>query len=425
MIALEVFMDVFALRRQGLTFRAIAKKLGIHRNTVKKYLEEGKPPRYKKTKRQESILDPYRQLIRDWLERDDYRATWIYNRIQSLGYGGGYDTVKHYVRKIKQRNQRQAFIRFETVPGLQAQVDWADFQVADLNGRPQQTVYLFLMVLGFSRAMYAELAASCTLQAFMDAHIRAFHYLGGIPLEILYDNMRHVVIDKADGKPVFNVEFSHFARHYGFRPVACRAYSPWVKGKVERPVDYIREGFWRGYGFHGMDRTNTDLLTWLTDTANCRNHGTHRQLVSGRWQQEKASLSPLPASDYDTSLKLYRKVYKDCMISYNASHYQLPPQAVGKKVLLKIKDQLIRFYDDDQLLVTHPQAAEKGSWITDPAITEQIHAQRRRRGKANRYGRVKGKATRGLVNASLFPQVLYRPLSVYDQFAQGGDAWTS
>ena len=332
--------------------------------------------------------------------------------------------MKHYVRKIKERNQRQAYIRFETVPGLQAQVDWADFQIADLYSALQTTVYLFVMVLGFSRAMYAELVVSCTLQSFMDAHIRAFHYLGGIPLELLYDNMRHVVVGNTFGKPRFNIEFAHFAHHYGFTPIACPPYSPWVKGKVERPVDYIRESFWRGYSFLSLEQTNCDLLGWLSDTANCRVHGTHRQPVDLRWQQEKPSLSACPASDYDTSVKAYRKVYKDCMISYNASRYQVPPEVIGKKILLKVKDGVIRFYDDDRLLVTHSEAAQKGSWITDPAITEQIHAQRQRR-KSRPYGRVKGKATRGLVNASLFPQVLYRPLSIYDQFAQGGDAWTS
>jgi len=169
MIAMEVFMDIFALRRQGLSFRAIAKKLKVHRNTVKKYLEEGAvPPRYNSSTRKESILAPYFQIISDWLEQDDYRATWIYQRIRALGYGGGYDTVKHHVRKIKEANRRKAYIRYETVPGLQAQVDWADFQVADLTGAAVRTVYLFLMVLGFSRAMYAELVTSCTLQAFMD-----------------------------------------------------------------------------------------------------------------------------------------------------------------------------------------------------------------------------------------------------------------
>lgn len=421
MISWEVYMDIVALHRQGHTERAIARKLGIHRNTVKKYIQEGQTPRYNGSRRRESILSPYHQVIEDFLEEDDYRATWIYKRIRQLGYKGGYDTVKLHVRKVKQKRRRQAYIRFETIPGLQGQMDWADFQVADHHGG-SFTVYLFVLVLGFSRAMFAMFVDRCTLQAFMDAHIHAFHYLGGIPMEMLYDNMKHVVISREDSQATFNVEFSHFAQHYGFKPMACPPYSPWVKGKVERPIDYIREDFWRGYTFTTLEQANRDLLIWLSETANRRDHGTHRQRVDVRWQQELASLSPCPTRDYDTAIKEYRKVYKDCSISYNASRYQVPPEVIGKKILLKIKDGIIRFYDDDRLLVTHEQARQKGSWVTNDAITAQIHNQRQQK-KKPKYGRRKAKATRGLVNASLFPQVVYRPLSVYEQISQGGGTW--
>lgn len=420
MISWEQYMDILALRRQGFSLREISAKLGRHRNTVTKYITNQGPPTYKKVNRKESILAPYVQLIDQWLEQDNYRGTWIYNQIKNLGYAGGYDTVKNHVRKIKERNQRKAFIRFETVPGLQGQMDWADFQVAD--GADTSTVYLFLFVLGFSRAMYAEFVPICTLEALMDAHIHTFHYLGGVPLEVLYDNMKHVVVGRSQNKVMFNVEFEHFCRHYGFKPVPCPPYSPHVKGKVERPVDYVRESFWRGYRFTSIEQANNDLRIWLSQTANRRVHGTHRQGVDIRWHQELASLKPCPATDYDTSIKVYRKVYKDCMISYNASHYQVPPDVIGKKVLLKIKNGLIRFYDDDRLVASYAVSTDKGSWITDPAIIEQIHRQRVCQRK---YGRVKAKATRGLVNASLYPQVLYRPLSVYEQLAAGGGPWTN
>jgi transposase len=422
MISWERYMDILALRRQGLSLRKISDMLGIHRGTVTKYVNQGHPPNYKKTKRKESIIDPYVQLIDEWLGQDNYRASWIYHQIKNLGYAGGYDTVKHHVRKIKERYRRKAFIRFETVPGLQGQMDWADFQVAEQAGTT--TLYLFLLVLGFSRAMYAELVPNCTLQCFMDVHIRAFKYLGGIPLEVLYDNMKNVVIGRSQTKAIFNVEFDHFCRHYAFKPVPCTPYSPHVKGKVERPVDYVREGFWRGYSFTTIEQANRDLLAWLNQTANRRVHGTHRQAVDVRWQQEVSCLTPCPATDYDTSIKLYRKVYKDCMISYNASLYQVPPDVVGKKILLKIKDGVIRFYDDDRLLASYHESSQKGTWTTDPAITGQI-LQYRQDQRQRPYGRIKAKATRGLVNGSLFPQVLYRPLSVYDQFAQGGGPWTN
>lgn len=424
MISWEVYMDILALHQQGLSQREITRKTGRHRTTVSKYIQEGQVPAYKRTQRRESILTPYYPIINDFLEEDDYRATWLYERIKQFGYTGGYDTVKMYVQKVKKKRQRLAHIRFETVPGLQGQMDWADFQVADFDGGTL-TVYLFVMVLGFSRALFAMFVDRCTLQAFMDAHIQAFHYLGGIPMEMLYDNMKNVLIRGQGGEKVFNVEFSHFAHHYGFKPVVCPPYSPWVKGKVERPIDYIREAFWRGYSFSTVEKANQDLLIWLTETANRRKHGTHRQMVDMRWHQERASLSPCPISDYDTSIKEYRKVYKDCSISYGASRYQVPPDVIGKKILLKIKNGMIRFYDDDRMLVTYAQAKEKGSWQTHADITAQIQNQRRQQTKKQKCGRWKARATRGLVTATLFPQVLYRPLSVYDQISEGGGPWTN
>lgn len=424
MITLEDVMDILTLHRQGLTNREISRRLGVHRNTVTRHIERGAPPEYRKQKRKESILTPYHQLIEDWLAQDNYRGTWIFTKIKQLGYRGSYDTLKPYVRKIKDRERRQAYLRFETVPGLQAQMDWADFQVLEPRGAGL-TLYLFLLVLGFSRAMYAELLSRCTLQSFMDAHIRAFRYLGGVPLEILYDNMKNVVNRRRQGVAEFNLEFTHFSRHYMFKPVACPPYSPWYKGKVERPVDYIRESFWRGYHYRGIEQANRDLLRWLSETANCRVHATHRQPVNDRWSQDIACMSHAPSRDYDTSLKVYRKVYKDCLVSYDASRYQLPPDVVGKKVLLKVKDGSIRFFDDDRLLATYEVSSRKGSCSTSPFFNEQILALRREKRRSRPYGADKGKATRGLVDASLYPQVMQRPLSVYEAFAQAGDQWNN
>ena len=423
MISWERFMDILALHRQGLSLRKISDKLGMHRKTITKYITQGHTPGYRKVEKKESILTPYLPMIDQWLELDNYRASWIFHQIRNLGYSGGYDTVKHHVRKVKERFRRKAFIRFETVPGLQGQMDWADFQINNPDGSAT-ALYLFLLVLGFSRAMYAELVPICTLQCFMDVHIRAFHYLGGVPLEMLYDNMKHVVTGRSNGKAVFNVEFEHFARHYGFKPIPCPPYSPWVKGKVERPVDYIRESFWCGYHFTSLQKTNEDLLAWITQTANRRVHGTHHQAVDARWKQELTSLAPCPPSDYDTCIKLYRKVYKDCMISYNASHYQVPPEMVGKKVLLKVKDGVISFYDDDRLLTAHAESEQKGGSITDPSIIEQIR-QLHQKQRSSPYHRIKARATRGLADESLFPQVHCRPLSVYDQLLKGGGLWNS
>lgn len=422
MICTEVFMDILAFHRQGHSMRWIAKKLGIHRNTVKKYITQKKQPQYNKQKRRESILAPFHEMIRDWLEQDNYQATWIFDKIKDLGYTGGYDTVRYFVRDIKNQKAKMAYIRFETEPGHQAQMDWADFKVLDPDGS-NFFVYLFAMVLGFSRALFACFVDQCTLQAFMDSHIAAFHYLGGVPQETLYDNMRHVVIINKAGQRHFNPEMVDFAVHYGFSLQPCPPYSPWVKGKVERPIDYIRERFWRGYRFESIQKANHDLRDWLDTVANQRNHGTYKQPVSCRWQQEKAFLGPLPAADYDTSVKVFRKVYKDCQVSYNANQYVLPHHVVGKRIMLKVKNGTIRFYDDDHLIVTYKMPDGKHQLVGNPLFYEQL--QRDRDQWKRKYGRNKGAATRGLVNSSLFPQVMYRPLSDYDRLVQGGASWNN
>ena len=167
----------------------ISRTLGIHRKTVKKHIETDAFPQYHKRKRGISILDPYKQIINDYLDQDDYQGTWIFDRLKRSGYSGSYDTLKHYVANIKEQKTRLAYIRSEPEPGLQAQVDWGDFQVQEPNGRTT-TVYAFELVLGYSRGMYVEFAERCSLDVFMDCHIKAFRYLHGISAEILYDNMK-------------------------------------------------------------------------------------------------------------------------------------------------------------------------------------------------------------------------------------------
>jgi transposase len=422
-VSKEVYMDIKAMHRSGKSIRAIAKELHLHRRTVKKHICEEEFPRYRKTARRESILAPHYQTIRDYLDEDDYKATWILSRLKNRGYAGGYDTVKRFVRTIKERKNRLAYARFETEPGRQAQFDWGDFQIVESSGRTT-TIYAFMLVLGFSRATYTEFFERATLESFMDGHIWAFRFLGGVPAEILYDNMKHVVVghDEA-GRPIFNSEFLHFAHHYGFQPRLCPPSSPWMKGKVERPIDFLRERFWRGYEFSSLGKANTDVRVWLEEVANLRVHGTHYRRVEERWKEERPELGPLPVSDYDTSLKTFRKVYRDCQISFNANRYVVPHRVVGQRVMLKVKNGLIRIYRDQELLATYEEPTTKRNVVADPRFYEELRRDKEQ--LRRKYGRSKGKATRGLVNRSLWIDVHHRPLAEYERYAQGGVAWNS
>ncbi|MFQ5949785.1 MAG: IS21 family transposase, partial [Nitrospiria bacterium] len=241
-------MDILLLQKKGLSQRHIARRLGISRKTVRKYIEGlGFPERMRLQR--ESKLNRFDENITSWLKEDGhYSATWIYDHLLIMGFDGSYEIVKRRVKRLKEERQRVAYIRFETEPARQAQVDFGEFQIELPDGGIKK-LYLFSMILGYSRKLYSVFINRCDLPTFLDCHIDAFAYFGGVPQEILYDRMKNVYIGKVAGKSKFNDTLTAFALHYGFKPEVAPAYAPWVKGKVERPFSFIREGFWRGYGF--------------------------------------------------------------------------------------------------------------------------------------------------------------------------------
>jgi transposase len=139
------------MKRKGLSQREIARKLGVSRNTVKKYIEHQGYPETDRIKiNRKSLLDPFRGNIAAWLDEDmEYKATWIYDRLRPMGFSGSYEIVKRAVHAIREERQRIAYMRFETEPGFQSQVDFGEFQVENADGTILR-LYLFSMILGFS-----------------------------------------------------------------------------------------------------------------------------------------------------------------------------------------------------------------------------------------------------------------------------------
>jgi len=414
-------LDIITLHRKGLKQRAIARKLGISRNTVKKYVENPdlafEPPQRRKRK---SLLDPFGDNIKAWIEEDsDYTATWIYDRLSNMGFIGSYEIVKRRVHQIKENYHKVAFMRFETEPGYQAQVDFGEFQVARPDGSVTK-LYLFSMILGYSRKMYAELIERCNLPTFLDCHIHAFEYLGGVPDQILYDRMKNVYIGKIAGKKKFNDTLMGFALHYGFKPEVAPAYAAWVKGKIERPYSFIREGFWRGYGFICLETANLDLTDWLSKKDR-RVHGTTHEVVDVRFYREKSHLNMLPPRAFDTSWRVYRKVYKDCTVRFEGNSYVVPHTLVGKQIILRVKDRTLRVFYNDRLVVTYEIPEGKGHLVQDKRFYAALKKDREMNKRKYRNGRrIKGRA-RYTISPSK-PQyamdVQVRPLSVYDQLVE-------
>ena len=329
----EIWVNIRSDRQKGLNYTEIGRKHGIDPRTAKKYATAEEKPTYKSRTKQ-SILDPYKEAIDTMLAEAPYSAVILLERITEQGYAGKYTIVKDYVRTKKKELNHQATVRFETIPGLQGQVDWAHFEQYKVFEEGQyKKLYCFLMILGYSRTRYIEFVTDMTTETLLRCHINAFRYFGGYPQEILYDNMKQVVVKRLlkQKDSTLNSQFEDFAGFYGFKPVLCRPYRGQTKGKIERTVSYVRGNFMTGIKYDGLPDLNSQALKWC-NKVNSKVHGTTNKVPLSELQKE--NLNPL-TREYIMDKIEFRKIGKDCLISYNGSKYSVPSKYALKEAAVR------------------------------------------------------------------------------------------
>jgi hypothetical protein len=299
-------------------------------------------------------------------------------------------------------------VRFETPPGEQAQVDLARFEV-EFTDEPGVTriVWLFSMVLGYSRLIWARFVVHQDLQSVLRCHIAALEAVGGAPREILYDRMKTAVIgEDPDGLVIYNRALLDLARHYGFQPRACRPYRPKTKGKVERPFRYIREDFFLGASFRNLDDLNAQLRHWLDTVANPRLHATTERIVNEAFAEERPSLKPLPLAPYRTVLKLERRLSHEGMVSVSGNLYSVPETTRRRVLDVHVFADQIQIFEDGVVVATHVPLEGRNQKRLDPAHRKVLPARKRRRAEAEHPIRRTG------------DQVARRSLDFYDAVAR-------
>jgi transposase len=289
---------------QGLSKMAIAERLGISRRTVYHWISTGQLERdlaadvaYRPRPPVPTKLDPYKSLVDARLaEFPELTAVRLFAEVQAAGYGGSLTQLKRYVRRIRPTPPPEPVRRFETPPGQQAQVDFARFRV------PWGVRYALLVVLGYSRLLWLRFGARQDLPTLCAGLEAAFHSFGGVPAELLFDQMRAVVLRDlrlAGSALTTNAEFRRFAAHWGFRIRACRPYRAQTKGKVERPIRYLRQSFFYGRTFVSDADLNAQVERWLATVANQRIHQTtHVQPAERFAREEQPLLQPLAPRPY-------------------------------------------------------------------------------------------------------------------------------
>lgn len=316
MVRLGELMMILELHRR-VSITAIARRTGRDPKTIRKYIERGiEAPVYgPRQVGRPSKIAPYLDYLRERVSAfPDLTAARLTREIRDMGYVGAYTAVKRYLAAIRPENGPKPFeVRFETPPGVQAQVDFARF-VVEFMDEPgvSRIVWLFGLVLGHSRFLFARYVMHQDLQTLLRCHMAAFDAIGGVPIEILYDRMKTAVTGEDDqGHIIYNRSLLALARHYRFMPRACRPYRAKTKEKVERPFSYIRRDFFLGRNFRNLDDLNAQLIDWLDTVANVRVHGTTQRIIAEAFAAEQLDLQSLPAKPYDAVLKLERRVSHD------------------------------------------------------------------------------------------------------------------
>jgi transposase len=357
MITCDTWGMIKALHRQGWAQRKIARELDVDPKTVRRALHQETRQAYRRGAQPATLLTGYDAFIRGRVVEVDYNARRLFEELRTQGYRGGYDTVKLFVRPLRAERDRvvAATLRFETAPGHQAQVDWGSTwaQLGDTRIR----VHLFVMVLGYSRRLYAEFTSDETLASLIRCHEHAFDWFGGLTEEILYDNPKTVVLkrDWAGRVIEWNPQFWDFARYYGFTPRLCRPYRAQTKGKVESGIKYVKRSFVKGRPFPASDAMNPMVQAWLVTVADQRIHGTTFRKPAELFSQEQLR-SHGGKPPYELLTPIVRVVARDCLVTVGTNRYSVPSVYVGKVVQVHV-GHLLQIYYRGELIATHTPLA--------------------------------------------------------------------
>ena len=357
----NLWMEIRNERKKGLSYTEIARKHHIDPRTAKKYAESDTKPVYMLTAPKPSKLDPYKHLIDMWMEEAPYSAVCIHEKLMEQGCDCKYTIVRQYVATRKADLNEKATVRFETMPGLQGQVDWGFFEnYKVLENGEYKKLYCFLMILGYSRMRYIEFVTDMSTTTLIKCHINAFRYFGGYPEEILYDNMKQVVVKRMmkQSESELNKQFEDFAGFYGYKPILCRPYRGQTKGKVERTVRYVRENFMVGVKYNSLEHLNSQAHAWC-NKINAKVHGTTNERPIDRLPVE--NLMPLKREYIMDKINL-RRVEKDCLISYAGNKYSVPAEYVGRDVTVLVLDHMLAAYFEGKQIALHKLSYSKNTF---------------------------------------------------------------
>jgi transposase len=368
------------LKQKEKTNTQIADFLGRDRKTIQRALAEPADKSFRRPRRP-SLVDPYEDNIRQWLEEDIPVAVMLQKARteEHPPYCGGRSIFYQRVQLIRQElkmTKQKAIWRFEGLPGEYLQIDWGEKRNFPFTMIPQETRYCFVGRLKYSRWIHAEFhnnmksrfaspLRSERYETFIRCLMRCLESLGGVPWVLVFDNMGTVTKGRNEaGNPIWNPKFRQFASDIGFHPELCTPYAPNQKGTVENGVAFVKGNFLAGRTFRDDYDLSSQLKVWLAErnSAPCQAHGKPPDELL---EKERKALSPLMEKPDSYGLLHSRSVSGESVIRYQTNCYSVPEELIGQVVTVRVAEKEIRIYHDGQLIAQHIRSFERRQWIRD------------------------------------------------------------
>jgi transposase len=352
----------------------IAAQLGVHGDVVERVIGP-LGPQPTSAEPRASLLDPYCGFVIETLQRyPRLCATRIYDMIVERGYTGSLRTLRRFVLAHRPEPTREVYVRLETLPGEQSQVDWAHVGHIRVQGGVR-ALYCFVLLLRYSRVIWAELVLEQTTASLLRSLMRAAQYFGGVTHQWLFDNPKSIVAAREGSAIRFQPDLVELAGALHVSLRACRIRKPTDKGGVERGIRYLKTRFFPARVIPSLQAGNAALLHFLENIANKRQHPVHRErTVQDVFAQERERLLPLPAAAVPTDLVTSAPADKTALVSFDTNRYSVPPEAANRILTLVASDVEVRLLDRGRVVAAHARSWAKNELIEAPAHRAAILA---------------------------------------------------
>ncbi len=366
MIRSEIAAEIVRLHSvEGWRINTIARHLRLHHSVITRVLKNDGAK--SEIKRRSSMIDEYTAFIHDTFEQyPKLPASVLYRMVRARGYPGGEDHFRHQVTQFRPRRAAEAYLELRTLPGEQAQVDWGSFGTWAVEGGDRR-LSAFVMVLSYSRMLYVRFFFDQRMGSFLEGHVRAFAFFGGVAKTALYDNLKSAVLERRGDAIRFHPSMLELAAHYRFQPRPVAVARGNEKGRVERAIGYLRTSFFHGLSFSGIDDLNKQAERFCVEIAGARGWPEHRRIkVAEAFEKEKPFLVELPGDPFPAAHQEDVSVGKTPYVRFDCNRYSVPHTRVRRTLTLEADSLKVRIMDRGEVVAEHPRCWDKHKVLETP-----------------------------------------------------------